>query len=617
MRFKFLSEKTKLFFRIDAITGDMATAIVIDRDLPTLCRQKEACELAADVMVTQPIRYFQIIRIVIEIIDLNDNKPIFLETLTTLEINEATIVNSSYLLPTATDFDNPAYGIKNYFLINSPEEFLLSVSPKFDFSLDLRLVLNKKLDRENISGYRLLLIAVDGGSPSQTGSLFIDVIVTDSNDNHPKFNSTRYEISIQENAQINSVVIRLEAFDPDENNNGFVRYKFSPRTVLLHGKIFDIRQITGEIIVCGSVDRERTSQHQLVVIAYDEGVNVMSSETTVVVKVEDMNDNAPQITFNTLNGLNKSNNLFNQLQTEIPEDSPVGLFVAQVNVVDVDAGDNGLVNCSVLDKTFALIRKYPTEFQLEVAQPLDRERTDVYNVNIRCHDMAEVSRFNEKSLKIIITDVNDNWPVFLQQIYKISLLENNPIGFTLHQVSATDKDLGDNGLVRYSLSGVHSAKFHVDRQGVVTIHFTADRETQDIYEITVLAIDGGSNPLTGTTAMMIVVEDVNDERPKFLQKEYHFAITENQLGGSQVGVTVATIVATDADVAENSKLMYKILEDRTIMNRLYFKLDKHTGELKVAKSLAEFEEQLFLIAILVSDSGVPPRVSSSVIDVYV
>jgi len=130
----------------------------------------------------------------------------------------------------------------------------------------------------------------------------------------------------------------------------------------------------------------------------------------------------------------------------------VGTFVGHVTVVDEDSGQNGQVNCSVITQpaspaAFQLVPRYSTEYQLITAAILDRELTERYHVTIRCQDgdrsggnamdAGKVSRVSEKSLEVLIGDVNDHAPVFSQQTYKATIIENNYIGVSVLQVSLT------------------------------------------------------------------------------------------------------------------------------------------------------------------------------------
>ena len=129
----------------------------------------------------------------------------------------------------------------------------------------------------------------------------------------------------------------------------------------------------------------------------------------------------------------------------------MGTFVGHVTVIDKDSGLNGQVNCSVISQPpspppFQLVRRYSTEYQLTTAAVLDRELTERYHVTIRCQDgggggnamdAGKVSRVSEKTLEVLVGDVNDHAPVFSQRTYEATITENNYIGVSVLQVLLT------------------------------------------------------------------------------------------------------------------------------------------------------------------------------------
>jgi len=132
---------------------------------------------------------------------------------------------------------------------------------------------------------------------------------------------------------------------------------------------------------------------------------------------------------------------------QVSENAAIGTFVGHVTVIDKDSGANGQVNCSVITQpasppAFQLVPRYSTEYQLITAAVLDRELTERYHVTIRCQDggdgdavdAGKVSRVSERSVEVVVGDVNDHAPVFSQQTYKATIIENNYIGVSVLQV---------------------------------------------------------------------------------------------------------------------------------------------------------------------------------------
>lgn len=436
LRFRFVAD-TVQYFDIGVTSGILVTTAEIDRDGASLCRQKEVCEVQLSVVI-QPVQYLHIIKVIVEILDANDNSPTFKEPRFYLQINEAAAVGSSYVLPTASDWDSPSKGVKRYELSSQAKAvFGLMVTEKLDGSKEVKLVLNERLDRETISQFNLELIAYDGGASPRKGSTDITVNVLDSNDNKPEFSSAEYRVSIPENTPIGRIILQVKATDRDVGPAGEIDYGFAVQTQSLHGSVFGIRNSSGNIYVKGTIDHERAAVYHLVVTAQDRGPDSIATESTVVIRIEDLNDNTPVVTTNTLGAGHGPG------AAAVVEDSPIGSFVAQVTVSDPDSGANGRVNCTLNSDAFSLVQKYATEYQVVTAVTLDRERVALYSVTLSCQDAGAVPKSMEVQLQVSVLDINDNAPVFMAQTYKGTLAENNYIGASVLQVT-TDGSSSSN-----------------------------------------------------------------------------------------------------------------------------------------------------------------------------
>lgn len=586
-RFRFVADSVP-FFDISATSGIIRTTSKIDRDSPALCRQKEVCEIHLSVVI-QPVRYLHIIKVIVEIKDLNDNPPMFKDNSFNLQIIEAASVGSAYVLPTAADWDSPKFGVRRYELIPSSNKFSLHQTKKLDGSTEVKLALNDRLDRETEPQYRLRLVAFDGGSRAKSGSVEVTVDVLDSNDNKPEFSSPQYQVSVSENIPPGTVILQVQATDRDVGPSGEVEFSFATQTQALHGHLFGIRNTTGNIYVRGTIDHEKSSVYHLVVIARDRGPDSMASEATVIVHVTDVNDNSPVVVANTL-GANQASGT-----TGIVEDCPVGTFIAHVTVHDADAGLNGRVNCTLNTNTFLLIQKYATEYQVVTAVPLDRERVAKYNFLVRCQDGGTVAHLTETPIQVVVTDVNDNAPLFSKPIYKGSIMENNFVGASVLQVTATDLDEGDNARVQYSVPGDMAVRFNVDQNGVISAQDSVDREKYDSFRFPILAFDSGKPTRTGSALIVIIVEDVNDERPQFSHFWYHFNVSENEPIGTKVG----TVTAEDRDGPLYNGFVYSFISGHVKVER--FSIDPHTGLIQTTRQLDREAQDVYQLSVMVRD----------------
>jgi hypothetical protein len=463
LNFRFLKQQppASTEFAIDPTTGVIRSAGRIDRE--TLCPTLSAsgsglpssssadspasagnvggCDLRLDVAV-QPLPYFRIIRVIISIVDVNDNTPRFASERMSIDVLESTPVGATVLVPQATDADGPEFGVQSYRLVTDSDRFILtSGSPSDGAGQEVRLVLTKPLDRELVDKYQLRIVAVDGGFPPKSGFVDVDVSVTDVNDNSPIFDQESYEASIPENVPVGTTFLRVAAVDYDLGSNGEVSYSLSPHSATAHGHLFGVDSATGEVSVRGPIDYEEGAVHRLTVIARDRGgvfgggESPGSATVPVVIHVIDLNDNAPTVSIDTLSSTPGA--------AEIAENSPISSFVAHLSVADRDSGNNGRFTCS-LDggnqndgsSSFRLTPMFGSteEFQIVTGAEFDRERRDRYEVTVVCRDFGTEPTTSSAQVVVIVTDQNDNDPVFDRTTYMGELIENNYVGAVVLQV---------------------------------------------------------------------------------------------------------------------------------------------------------------------------------------
>ncbi|KAG6921427.1 protocadherin beta 1, partial [Chelydra serpentina] len=311
----------------------------------------------------------------------------------------------------------------------------LDVQTRGDGSKYAELVLEKQLDREAQAQLMLILTAADGGLPQRTGTAQIRVNVLDNNDNFPQFSQSVYKVQLMENSPRDTLVTKVEASDLDQGSNAEITYSFGqvPDRVL---KLFQLNQFTGEITVLGIIDFEDAEMHEMEVQATDVGG--FSSQCKVLVQMKDMNDNAPEV-------------VLTSLTSTIPEDSSPETVVALFSVRDRDSGDNGRTVCSIQDNVpFALKSTLKNYYELVTQKLLDREKVPEYNIIITATDRGTPRLTSVRIIRVQLSDINDNPPVFNESLYVMYLKENNPPGLLIGTVHAADLDTEQNAKVTYT-----------------------------------------------------------------------------------------------------------------------------------------------------------------------
>ncbi|ESO04603.1 hypothetical protein HELRODRAFT_79067, partial [Helobdella robusta] len=279
------------FFDLDRKSGKLSTNRRVDRE--QVCPGLVSCLLQFDVSV-RPLRLFQI---QIEILDINDNVPVFEESPIMKSISESADLDTVLKVKPAVDLDSSSSSSNNN-NHNNNNPFELVVEERADGRSDVKLKLRSKLDRENVDVYKLIIYAMDGGH--QTGSCVIDIVVLDTNDNSPIFEKATYDVIVPENAQIGTTIITVRANDRDQGLNSLVHYSLSYQFHSESSIYFGVKPQSGKIFLKSNLDYETKKVHIFTVTATDRGSNPLPAHASVVVRVQNVNDNKPEISVRTM-----------------------------------------------------------------------------------------------------------------------------------------------------------------------------------------------------------------------------------------------------------------------------------------------------------------------------
>uniref|UniRef100_A0A1A8K3W4 Protocadherin 10b n=1 Tax=Nothobranchius kuhntae TaxID=321403 RepID=A0A1A8K3W4_NOTKU len=572
----------------------------IDRD--QICRQSASCQLNMEVFLENPLELF---RVEIEVVDINDNPPSFPEPDITVEISESATPGTRFPLESASDPDVGSNALRTYD-ITTNNYFYLDVQTQTDGNKFAELVLEKPLDREHQAAHRYVLTAVDGGQPPRTGTALLVVKVLDSNDNVPVFEQQVYTVSLPENAPVGTLVIQLNATDLDDGPNGEVVYSFSNHISSRVKDLFSVDPRTGRVEVRGEVDYEETGLFQIFVQAKDLGPNAVPAHCKVLVKVADVNDNAPEITFSTVT-------------ESVSENATPGTVIALLSVTDRDAEENGLVQVEILGEVpFKLKSSFRNYFTIVTDGLLNREHADSYSVTVVARDKGTPSLASSKSIRVQVSDENDNAPAFTQPVYDVYVTENNVPGAYIHAVTALDPDVGPNALITYSILDCEiqgmSVRTYVsinEETGYLYALRSFDYEQLKDFSFMVQASDSGAPELSTNVTVRVIVVDQNDNPPLVLAPLGKNGTAREPLPRSaEPGYLVTRVVAMDADDGENARLSYSI--QRGNENGM-FRMDWRTGELRTARRVLAKRDpyQLYDLLIEVRDHGQPPLSSST------
>ena len=477
--------------------------------------------------------------------------------------------------PYSTAVDENDAGAAVYTVSASDEDtadtfsFFLAGSGSADFVLDSStgvITLSRALDYESTSSYFLSVLVLDGnGGTAETN---INVTVNDLNET-PSFLATPFSVSIGENLQTGTNVIRVTASDEDSGDS--LTYSLTGT----NSSHFSVSSATGLVTTTQPLDYETVGSYTLTIAVTD---GTASATEALSITVIDTND-APTFT--------------GASYTASVVENDAAAAVYNVSATDGDSSDS---------VTFTLTGTGSTDFSLNpttgvvtLTRALDYETTPSYYLTVRaCDSNGGVAT---TSLNVTVVDQNDS-PQFLSAPYIVNIGENLPVGTTIIKVVANDHDPSDT--LTYSLSGTNNNHFNIgSNTGVITTAQELDRENINSYSLTVSVSDG---TVTVTEGITIGVDNANDA-PAFSDAPYNASVNENVNSGS-----VFTVSATDGDGDAISFSLYGLGSE-------FFSIHASTGVVSLVDALDYETVGGYTLTVRASDSNGGVATTSLYIDV--
>ncbi|XP_061147542.1 protocadherin alpha-8-like [Syngnathus typhle] len=589
-KYRIVSSATEPLFRLGENDGILYVSRKIDRE--EVCERSTACVINLKTVLEHPL---EVHYVAVEVVDINDHSPSFPVEIKTLDIPESVQPGMRIPLKAARDADSGPFSVQQYKL-SANDHFRLEVKDKGDNEKIPILIVQKHLDREEAGSHSLMLTALDGGKPPKTGDINILINILDNNDNSPVFSSDGYSVTLYENAPVGTTVVQVNATDLDEGPNGDVVYAFSNSVSHRLLNLFEINHLTGAITVKGIIDFEEKDKYEIEIQASDKGSLPLTTEKSVLIKIIDVNDNAPEIEVTSFS-------------SSIPEDSRPGTTVALISVNDLDSALNGKVLCSINeDVPFTLSTSLQDKmFSLVTKSPLDREKRSHYDITVVARDAGQPALSSQKTISVFISDVNDNSPEFSSSPYTFYVTEGNDAGAAVFSVKAFDQDDNENAVISYHiLRNDHTLSSFLSinsENGQISALKSFDFETLKSFQFQVVARDGGSPPLSSNVTVKVFILDQNDNAPVIL---YPISSNGSAQGVEEIprnikaGDLVTKVRAYDADIGYNGWLLFSL---QRVSDHSLFSLDRYTGQIRTLRSLTETDEAEHRLLVLVKDNG--------------
>ncbi|KAI5944238.1 Cadherin-23 [Manis javanica] len=497
----------------------------------------------------------------------------------------------------AHDQDSGPNGQVEYSIVNGDPlgEFLISPVEGV-----LRVQKDVELDRETIAFYNLTICARDRGVPPLSSTMLVGIRVLDINDNDPVLLNLPMNITISEDSPISSFVTHILASDADSGCNALLTFNITAGN---RERAFSINATTGIITVNRHLDREQIAEYKLTISVKDNPENPRIARRDfdfLLIFLADENDSHPTFTESAY-------------QAEVMENSPAGTPLTVLNgpilARDADLDIYAVVTYKLLGSQSGLFDIDNSTGMVTVRSGviIDREAFSppILELLLLAEDIGLLN--GTADLLVTILDDNDNWPTFSPAALTIHLLENCPPGSSVLQVTATDEDSGLNGELIYRIEAGAQDRFviHPVTGDIRVGNATIDREEQESYRLTVVATDRGTVPLSGTAIITVLIDDINDSRPEFLNPIQTVSVLESV----KPGTVIANVPAIDRDL--NPKLEYHIISiiakddtDRLVPDQEdAFAVNINTGSVMVKSPLNRELVATYEVTLSVTDKA--------------
>ncbi|KAM9456196.1 protocadherin beta-16-like [Clarias gariepinus] len=434
----------------------------------------------------------------------------------------------------------------------------------------------------------------------------ISLQIEDINDNAPRFTNDRIIFDIRESADKGERFPLDEAHDSDVGQNTIQGYSLEKNNYF----ILSVKENSeggkyAELVLNKELDREQTKEIDLIFTATDGGTPQRSGTAVIHINVLDANDNTP---------------VFSQsvYKVTLAENAPLGAEVVTVSATDADEGVNGEVSYEfsrISDEASNIFSIDRQTGKIIVTGNIDYEEESTYEMRVQAKDGPGLA--STAKIIIDITDVNDNAPRIMVKSLKDQIPENSVIGTEVAVLNVQDNDSGNNRNVRCSVQENVPFKLNPSIKNYFLLVTTSmlDRETEADYNITIIATDGGSPPLSTSMTIHLSVADINDNPPVFSQQSYTAYVMEN----NKPGTSISSVTARDPDWRQNGTVLYSLVpsEMNAVPVTSFLSINSDTGVIHAVRSFDYEKFRNFTVQVVARDNGSPPLSSSATVSVFI
>ncbi|XP_003384857.1 PREDICTED: protocadherin Fat 4-like [Amphimedon queenslandica] len=568
-------------FSVNSSTGVITLASGLDYETAILHTLTARC--------TDNTGLYDEVNVTITVTPVNEHTPYVVSAL--VSINEESPVGTPITIIGYTDLDDGIDGEVTFEIVDSVlHNQLFTIS-------DHTLILNDVLDREYRGRYDLAIRVTDRAQISRSSIDFVNVSLTDINDNAPSPSQSIYTQAINEDTAINATVLTVSCDDDDIGDNAVIDYTISD-----DNNLFNI-DTSGVISVNSNLRFRPRDVLALQAICSDRGQPTLSTSVPVTISVSSINDYPP--VFNV-----------SLASVTLPENTSIAVPFIKVNASDNDIGLNGRI-------TFSLIDDFDDQFfinsetgDISLLLPLDYETVSSYALQVLAIDGSDDSlhdnRMNDTmTVNVTVTGINEHTPVCSQPVYSAYI--NRTSLNEVFRLNCFDSDLGVDGSLSYSIvdAGGYSSLFDITSVGAVTLPAViAPNASVTVYVLMIAITDGGQPSRSSQIQLNLIYSFDNFYSPMFNQTSYSFNVSESQSVGE---VVYSGILATDSDPGVQGEIEY------SVNNTDLFRVNPSTGEVFISETIDwESIGDTTTFNVIASDKDPSsPRSSAVPVSVYI
>ncbi|KAM6953609.1 protocadherin alpha-3-like isoform 4-T4 [Aplochiton taeniatus] len=474
-------------------------------------------------------------QISINVLDINDNPPIFSNPLYKARILENIPIGSTVITLNANDADEGSNSEIEFSLRSKGQDHILDV-----FHIDPQtgiITIKGKVDFEENSAFEIRAEAADKAQPPMTAHCKVLVEVIDLNDNAPEITVTSLLNTVNEDAKLGTAVALVSVHDKDGGKNGIIHCGLNnniPFRLETNYKSYY------SLVVDAPLDRETSSHYNVTITATDEGTPPLFTNNVIIVHVSDVNDNPPRFSEPVV-------------YVYVKENSPVGDIIKTMSALDADINENGHVSYSLIDGSSnsfpfsSMLNINPATGDIVSLQSFDYEHLKTFQFEVQACDAGVPQLSSNVTVNVFILDENDNIPGILApySVHGSVNSENIPysaeVGYFVAKVRAVDADSGYNALLSFHISEPKGTNLF--RIGTSTGEIRTKRRMSDndlkTHPLVLLVSDNGEPSLSATVSIDVVVVESTDE----LQTKFRH-VTIKEEGFSDLNLYLLIAIAS-------------------------------------------------------------------------